>query len=125
MMAGQISGGARKPEPLDKTSPPPSDRSRGKSTPTRQRGHQTQLDVEPPRWGEPPWTCSCRTQGSTARVDYDAALLRRTRTEAAADRIAERRGELGILADRIEWLDDHEHWWLRELRWRREGRWSS
>jgi hypothetical protein len=29
------------------------------------------------------------------------------------------------LRSRIIWLEHHEHWWRRQLRWQREGRWAS
>jgi hypothetical protein len=28
--------------------------------------------------------------------------------------------EMRILGGRTRWLDAHEHWWLRQLRWHRE-----
>ncbi len=29
-------------------------------------------------------------------------------------------GHMRLLADRIAWLERHEHWWARQLRWERE-----
>jgi hypothetical protein len=31
-------------------------------------------------------------------------------------------GEMVRMAWWLVWLEDHEHWWAREQRWRREGR---
>lgn len=46
---------------------------------------------------------------------------RQARYLAACTRIEQRRGELGILGDRCSWLSTHEHWLLRQLRWRRSA----
>jgi hypothetical protein len=32
------------------------------------------------------------------------------------------RARMARMADLILWLEEHEHWWAREQRWKREGR---
>jgi hypothetical protein len=46
------------------------------------------------------------------RWEQDSAQAERERHERSMRRMDEL----------IRWLDRHEHWWLREQRWRAEGR---
>jgi hypothetical protein len=59
---------------------------------------------------------------TSARVSPDASHRQGDDSKAVKSTNVDHTREMRHMGRLIKWLDTHEHWWLRELRWRDQGR---